>query len=218
MLSNCYLLVLVSAFTVSSVVADKELNPFGKDGESRGPEVKPHAPAASRPVINPYPKTDENGKAPISVDGASTLLPIQGPGPQLPPWSNGPYREMGFDPTMMDGFDLTKFLCSTCRSLVDVGKHLIEHNYNKHMPMDNFFENQHYFTELKESCKREFDASNARVGKYFACETVLLPHLQEIQQKIRERGIELVKEKNELCFDQGLRLCKLGLLSSITGK
>ncbi|KAI6172770.1 hypothetical protein M3Y98_01010200 [Aphelenchoides besseyi] len=214
MLSNCYLLVLTSALTVSLVVADKEPKPFDKDGESRGPEVKPHAPAASRPVINPYPKTDDNGKVPFSVDGTSTIMPIQGPGPQLPPWSNGAYREMGFDPTMMDGFDLTKFLCSSCRTLVDIGKHLIEHNHDKLMPMDNFFENQHYFTELK---ARKLQ-TNARVGKHLACETVLLPHLQEIQQKIRERGVDLVKEKNELCFDQGLRLCKLGLLSSITGK
>ncbi|KAI6199336.1 hypothetical protein M3Y96_00616200 [Aphelenchoides besseyi] len=111
------------------------------------------------------------------------------------------------DPVFVGKFEISKFMCASCRQLVSVATHFIQLNNQSNSGLQEFFAQQHYFEDFKSACKHEFLASGANAGQFFACEIVLGLNLNAIQKRIVEVGVELASIENKLCFEQGLRFC-----------
>ncbi|KAI6239326.1 hypothetical protein M3Y99_00584700 [Aphelenchoides fujianensis] len=227
-------MISTKALLFASFVALTAANPI-VDGDHPEPPHKPDGGELPQLQTRPFPapasapaQGDEHRQLPpfeplggpldpsIPVEPLPLPLP-HGTGPLLPPF-RAPFKAMAQDVAMMDGFDFSKFLCASCRSMVDIGKHYLQNDKGNTQGLNDFFHEQHYFEDFQDSCRHEFAKSGAKAGKFFACNTLLVNHLNEVQQHIQQKGVDLLKEKNELCFEQGMKLCKSGLLASITGK
>ncbi|KAI6238876.1 hypothetical protein M3Y99_00645200 [Aphelenchoides fujianensis] len=114
-------------------------------------------------------------------------------------------QRLAKDPVMSGGFKLDEFLCDSCRQLVSVGEHFVQHNHQNNSGLADFLNEQKYVEDIKDACRHEFSQTNAKAGRFFACETVLGTHLDAISKKIVEAGTNL--SPSEICYEHHINVC-----------
>ncbi|KAI6233267.1 hypothetical protein M3Y99_00938800 [Aphelenchoides fujianensis] len=114
-------------------------------------------------------------------------------------------QRLAKDPVMAGGFKLEEFLCGSCRQLVSVGEHFVQHNHQNNSGLAEFLNEHKYVEGIKEACRHEFSQTNAKAGRFFACDTVLGAHLDAIAKKIVEAGTNL--SPSEICYEHHINVC-----------